>query len=116
MPGGVVFSCLVNQLQLKEEEEEEEDEEDDDKDETKTHNAPKKQISKMCGDEVIRVLRERSSQLMLNPYVYDHCLSDLSKRCAAAPGKKEMECLQDNFDNLEVSMRDKLQTLLYKRL
>ncbi|KAK0048055.1 Golgi apparatus protein 1, partial [Biomphalaria pfeifferi] len=81
--GPLVFSCLHRAMRSK--------------------NSNDMKPSRGCVHEIKRVLRERSTRVKLIPEVEEACMKDLAEICSEEEHKqadKEMECLQDNFDDL----------------
>ncbi|KAL4235223.1 glycogenin glucosyltransferase glg1 [Mactra antiquata] len=61
-------------------------------------------LTRKCEHEVKRVMRRRAKRIQLEPEVEEACLTDLGALCSddEAYGKgEEMECLQDNLEDIE---------------
>lgn len=74
------------------------------------HPGKNHKLSRSCIFEVRRIMKERASNVELEPEVEDKCLSDLAQFCSEDKDEVrkrgyEMECLQDHFDSLNPSCR-----------
>ena len=60
-------------------------------------------IGDQCADEIERVLEQRAISVNLHPEIEDQCRLDLTQNCIndIQPGE-ELQCLQENFENLQV--------------
>ncbi|XP_071092042.1 Golgi apparatus protein 1-like [Haliotis cracherodii] len=63
-----------------------------------------KKVSRACKQEIKRVMKSYALSVELNPEVQAKCLSDLGNFCSSNKGDTavgaEMECLQNNYDDL----------------
>lgn len=64
-------------------------------------------IEKPCLKQIQRVMRQRAVSVNLQPEVEEACLQDLGYYCQEKVKKdEEMQCLQDNLENLEDKCQD----------
>lgn len=77
-----------------------------------TENDGKQQpLKKNCIREIRRAMKQRAISVHLIPEVEDNCLEDLTKFCPTKTKKgEEMQCLQDNLDQLDKNCHDAVKT------
>ncbi|CAL1540387.1 unnamed protein product [Lymnaea stagnalis] len=86
--GPLIFSCLHRAM--------------------RSENAKDPKPSRGCVHEIKRVMRERSTRINLLPEVEEACMSELSELCSESEHKLvngEMECLQENLEDLKDKCR-----------
>lgn len=68
-------------------------------------------ISQPCMKEIQRVMRQRAISVNLQPEIEEVCVRDLGAYCQDKSKKgEEMQCLQDNMEDLEPKCRDVVES------
>lgn len=68
-------------------------------------------LEKNCLKQIRRVMRQKAISVNLQPEIEEVCFKGLGVYCHKLNKGEEMECLQDNFERLEKSCRNAVESI-----